>query len=165
MTDRETADRERIASALEAYSEGVEENLRDDLFPQNHEDLEDGEVPSEVDSFPIVEDYRADAVRIRLGEAPLHDLTVEVLLSDFDAAALDDDPQGFIALVRATLGQWALVCVDGGCWMDPVVYGPFDTESAAAAFAFAQYGYDVRSDDNDEAAFSAQALRMEQPPH
>jgi len=77
-----------LADALEAYAEGVEEVLRDD-------EPEDGR-----DEFPVVEDYQADADRIRMGEQPLHELTREVLRDDTGPAASSDDPADFLALVE-----------------------------------------------------------------
>lgn len=69
-----------LADALHGYAEGVEENLRDDDWPNP---------PS--DSYPVVEDYLADADRIRSGQPPLHDHVREVLADETGPLALLDE--------------------------------------------------------------------------
>lgn len=83
-----TEERERIADALEAYAEGVEDNLRDDDWPEPREE------------YPVVEDYLADADRIRAGEAPLHEHTREVLA---ELHEVEDEPEEFAALIARLL--------------------------------------------------------------
>jgi len=86
-----------VADALEGYAEGVNENLNDDAWGRDHEEQLDGE-PNADGDWPVVQDYLADADRIRRGEVPLHELTREVLFED--VSALVDDPDGFTRLVR-----------------------------------------------------------------
>lgn len=93
-----------IADLLLAYAEGVQENLQDDLFPGNYEDIPANEKPSEQGTFPVVEDYEGDADRIRAGQQPLHELTRETLLDEGGPACMADDPQAFLAAVRELLG-------------------------------------------------------------
>lgn len=95
-----TTERERLAGLLDEYAAGVQENLEDDLVPENYEDLPDDEIPSEQDTFPVVEDYQADATRIRMGEPPLHQHTWEILEDTFGVPALADDPREILALVE-----------------------------------------------------------------
>jgi len=88
--------RHDVADHLEAYAEGVQENIADD-DARDHDAELDGE-PRPL--YPVVEDYLADADRIRRGDLPAHDLTLEVLVAEGDVPATADDPAAFIALVR-----------------------------------------------------------------
>jgi hypothetical protein len=65
---------------------------------RDHELELDGE-PNDDGVFPVVEDYLADADRIRAGESPLHAHTLEVLADTTGPAALVDEPAAFLALV------------------------------------------------------------------
>jgi hypothetical protein len=91
-------ERGKVADALEAYAAGVQENIEDDRL----RDEMDGE-PGEGGAYPVVEDYLADADRIRAGEAPLHELTREVLLDETGPAAMEDDPDAYLELAKRLL--------------------------------------------------------------
>ena len=62
--------RNLLALCLELHAEGVEEVLRDD---------DEREPDEQPDTYPVVEDYLGDCDRLRAGEAPIHELSWEVL--------------------------------------------------------------------------------------
>lgn len=97
-------DRTAVADALDAYAEGVQENLAEDY---RHDPA--------PDPFPVVADYEADAARIRDGGFPLHAHTWEVLESEFDVRVMADDEPAFVAAVAglradAPVVRWIGIC-------------------------------------------------------
>lgn len=100
----ERAELEQLADALVAYAELVQENVDGDRM-RDHEAELDGE-PTEG-GVSGRSSRTADADRVALGSLPLHELTVEVLRDKSGAAALVDEPAGYLELVERLLGKAA----------------------------------------------------------
>lgn len=86
-------DRKEIADALMAYAAAQEEMLTEQHGPED---------------FPVVEDYRADADRIRAGESPLHAHTREVLADPSSGAgAMAERPPSYWDSLRRVFPELA----------------------------------------------------------
>ncbi len=97
MSEISQVERDRLADGLEAYAEGVEENLADDG----------------VEDAPDAEDFRSDADRIRAGDQPLHEHTLEVLRDETGPAAYEDSPSGYLDLVERLIANENTVMREG----------------------------------------------------